>query len=1297
MSFAENVSIKENEYLSRLEVDDEDGNEYTDKWSTNELLYLASAVGRSGDKNWVSVSRSIKLFSDLKRPSDWYIPKNCALQYTKLLKGVEDYKKKSLPRTERETSEELLLKNLTDKRLLELSWLNQQMKSTASSLKTYMDMLENGELDDNLDDMMKQIEDLEKREDEGMKEWLSKRESLNAAKRLNKRRVPLNMSRTPTKLFDSKRKNSPGRDMSDDAALHKATIDAIKTEIIDPEYEIPSITKNVPIKQEIIDSSPSLNALLDKPTTISPKAQTTPTSPLLTSLLRNVASSSPGSLITATITSPLKEFDASELLERSKLSVSMSEKEAGIVKTKESPRSTMQQNNRPTPASSPLLNSLLKNTPSTTTTLPVQLLNPKDANVAKVVSSPQSFFNPSSALATAAAQQLAVATSTLPQGHQFFQNDLGDKLLSPPVSSACTSAPTLSKLLEMPPSTPGRLPPLPIIDAPSCTSTPILTPTEANTSKLLPKGNEIKLESILDLPLSSSPQKNIILDNVLEHISFPEVSPSSSTGAFQPFDVKNEIVIDGSKNTTVESKACRLGLPELDVTSQENIDIIQAVCENYNVIDVKDMKQEPMDVDLLQSISFQSNESLQSTSPTLKNSIRIEKCMSEDSDISVEKLVSSIEVREEDNIFASVDLKETSELLLCDDDLPKKIDIDTCDNSISNICADLAEKSVELEEDRGQTSRKFYKSRMPSRKSISADEDPLESISETIALISPAQTAKKVSNEPLVETSACMDTSPPQSIPETKVTVKVEAKSPAAKKPRLFEKTTPTKDKKELSEDETTPSARRSGRRAKKGRGKSNLKALPVKPDPKDQYEFSESTEENSVGYQAANTLCYMPRIKDDGKIEDVKKLNEDSEDSRATTLESPVEKNFFSTPLRKQAKPSTTSPSSGRRNLFPSDEERMSDSLTSDEASNPTLGEEGLKKWRESSEKRDDTTKELDDSQQPSKHTESPKRKTQNKRSSPVKADSPPKKVEKKVPSSDVEESSVCSRDSEDISNNATWCREDAESSDVKDSNIASVDMEAEADSRMSLSVTTESEKQMDDVEGCESLPGSVMTEFSPLPSNDAKEDKDVSQSGKRDWYPGSSPKSSEPVSQSSEESEDSESDTWENQQNKGSSRSTGQRSRVKRKEKESPQYKAWKKAIHIVLSEASAHKYANIFLHKVTNDVAPGYHSVVNRPMDLSLIKKNVDNGVITTTEEFHRDMMLMFQNAIMYNNRNHAVYRVAVEMQRDVIHQIQAFLTTQANDKEESVETSLRGARTAKAQKGYSSALKPKDEAE
>lgn len=107
---------------------------------------------------------------------------------------------------------------------------------------------------------------------------------------------------------------------------------------------------------------------------------------------------------------------------------------------------------------------------------------------------------------------------------------------------------------------------------------------------------------------------------------------------------------------------------------------------------------------------------------------------------------------------------------------------------------------------------------------------------------------------------------------------------------------------------------------------------------------------------------------------------------------------------------------------------------------------------------------------------------------------------------------------------------------------------------------------------------------------------------------------------------------------------------------------YKNWKKSIMLVWRSAANHKYANVFLHPVTNEIAPGYTTIVHRRMDLSQIKKNIESGAIRSTAEFQRDMMLMFTNAIMYNNCNHRVHKMAVEMYNDVLQHIEQYVSTQ-----------------------------------
>lgn len=105
-----------------------------------------------------------------------------------------------------------------------------------------------------------------------------------------------------------------------------------------------------------------------------------------------------------------------------------------------------------------------------------------------------------------------------------------------------------------------------------------------------------------------------------------------------------------------------------------------------------------------------------------------------------------------------------------------------------------------------------------------------------------------------------------------------------------------------------------------------------------------------------------------------------------------------------------------------------------------------------------------------------------------------------------------------------------------------------------------------------------------------------------------------------------------------------------------EGADYRAWKKAVMLVYNRLATHKYASVFLRPITEDQAPGYHSVIFRPMDLSTIKKNIDNGTIRSTMHFQRDVMLMFQNAIMYNKHDTFIYKMALSMQEECLQHMQ-----------------------------------------
>ncbi|TNN51123.1 Bromodomain-containing protein 8 [Liparis tanakae] len=90
----------------------------TEPWSAREKLCLATSVMKSGDQNWVSVSRAIKPFAEPGRPPDWFSQKHCASKYSELLQTIEAPKRKRGDRGEEvETLEDVIVRRLTADRI----------------------------------------------------------------------------------------------------------------------------------------------------------------------------------------------------------------------------------------------------------------------------------------------------------------------------------------------------------------------------------------------------------------------------------------------------------------------------------------------------------------------------------------------------------------------------------------------------------------------------------------------------------------------------------------------------------------------------------------------------------------------------------------------------------------------------------------------------------------------------------------------------------------------------------------------------------------------------------------------------------------------------------------------------------------------------------------------------------------------------------------------------------------------------------------------------------------------------
>ncbi|MBW0484559.1 hypothetical protein O181_024274 [Austropuccinia psidii MF-1] len=80
---------------------------------------------------------------------------------------------------------------------------------------------------------------------------------------------------------------------------------------------------------------------------------------------------------------------------------------------------------------------------------------------------------------------------------------------------------------------------------------------------------------------------------------------------------------------------------------------------------------------------------------------------------------------------------------------------------------------------------------------------------------------------------------------------------------------------------------------------------------------------------------------------------------------------------------------------------------------------------------------------------------------------------------------------------------------------------------------------------------------------------------------------------------------------------------------------------------SSVQSNPISAIFRDPVKESDAPGYTSIIKRPMDLRTLAKKLRDGKVTTTEEYRRDLMLMLANAVMFNHQDSEVSKNAKEL--------------------------------------------------
>jgi bromodomain-containing protein 8 len=92
----------------------------------------------------------------------------------------------------------------------------------------------------------------------------------------------------------------------------------------------------------------------------------------------------------------------------------------------------------------------------------------------------------------------------------------------------------------------------------------------------------------------------------------------------------------------------------------------------------------------------------------------------------------------------------------------------------------------------------------------------------------------------------------------------------------------------------------------------------------------------------------------------------------------------------------------------------------------------------------------------------------------------------------------------------------------------------------------------------------------------------------------------------------------------------------------------------VNTLISENS--EDSSPFMTPVTEQIAPGYTSIIKQKKDFATIKKYIRNKKITSVLHLHRSLLSLFQNAQLFNPRQYAIHDQAKLLRsktRELIH--------------------------------------------
>ncbi|EME31229.1 CREB-binding protein [Galdieria sulphuraria] len=103
---------------------------------------------------------------------------------------------------------------------------------------------------------------------------------------------------------------------------------------------------------------------------------------------------------------------------------------------------------------------------------------------------------------------------------------------------------------------------------------------------------------------------------------------------------------------------------------------------------------------------------------------------------------------------------------------------------------------------------------------------------------------------------------------------------------------------------------------------------------------------------------------------------------------------------------------------------------------------------------------------------------------------------------------------------------------------------------------------------------------------------------------------------------------------------------------------------------------KISSPFRKPVTLAEAPNYYDIITNPMDLSTMRKKLDQGVYRSPQDFLQDLHLICENAFCYNAKNSEVYKLAEELKKRIKKLMEPILEEWSSIEQVLDETEGRG---------------------